>query len=124
MKLDRQQIVAMVAALDNWFRMDHEERMTEQFRRFTVARNALKGASGITVREQIRTDAYFGSFLEVSVDSAVLGKDAGDVVDEMYTGEPSVLIAGSGEMFRVFFHTLEEGEAEIVAERLTEVLQV
>ena len=124
MKLDRQQIVAMVAALDNWFRMDHEERMTEQFRRFTVVRDALKGASGITVREQIRTDAYFGSFLEVFVDSAVLGKDAGDVVDEMYTGEPSVLIAGGGEMFRVFFHTLEEGEAEIVAERLTEVLQV
>ena len=87
-------------------------------------RDALKGASGITVREQIRTDAYFGSFLEVFVDSAMLGKDAGDVVDEMYTGEPSVLIAGGGEMFRVFFHTLEEGEAEIVAERLTEVLQV
>ena len=124
MKLDRQQIVAVVAALDIWFRMDHEERMTEQFRRFTVVRDALKGASGIAVREQIRTDAYFGSFLEVFVDSAVLGKDAGDVVDEMYTGEPSVLIAGGGEMFRVFFHTLEEGEAEIVAERLTEVLQV
>ena len=50
--------------------------------------NALKGASGITVREQIRTDAYFGSFLEVFVDSGVLGKDAGDVVDEMYTATP------------------------------------
>ena len=124
MKLDRQQIVAMVAALDIWFRMDHEERMTEQFRRFTVVRDALKGASGITIREQIRTDAYFGSFLEVLVDSAVLGKDAGGVVDEMYMGDPSVLIAGGGDMFRVFFHTLEEGEAEIVADRLTEVLRV
>ena len=124
MKLDRQQIIAMVASLDIWFKMDHEERMTEQFRRFTVVRDALKGASGITVREQIRTDAYFGSFLEVFVDSEVLGKDAGDVVDEMYTGDPSVLIGGGGEMFRVFFHTLEEGEAETVAERLTEVLRV
>ena len=123
MKLDRQQIIAMVAALDNWFRMDHEERMTEQFRRFTVVRDALRGTPGIMVREQIRTDAYFGSFLEVAVDSAALGKDAGGVVDEMYTGEPSVLIAGGGDMFRVFFHTLEEGEAEIVAERLTEVLR-
>ncbi len=123
MKLDRQQIVAMVAALDNWFSMDHEERMSEQFRGFTVVRDALQGTPGLTIKEHIRTDAYFGSFLEVAVDSAVLGKDAGDVVDEMYTGEPSVLIAGGGDMFRVFFHTLEEGEAEIVAERLSEVLR-
>jgi len=122
MKSDRQQIVAMVAALDNWFQMDHEERMTEQFRRFTVVRDALKGVSGINVREQIRTDTYFGSFLEVLVDSEALGKDAGDVVEEMYRGDPSVLIAGGGDMFRVFFHTLDEGDAEIVAVRLRDVL--
>jgi L-seryl-tRNA(Ser) seleniumtransferase len=124
MKSDRQQIIAMVAALDHWFKMDHEERMTEQFRRFTVVRDAIEGASGISVKEQIRTDAYFGSFLEITVDSETLGKNADDIVDEMYKGDPSVLIAGGGDMFRVFFHTLEEGEAEIIASRLTDVLKV
>jgi L-seryl-tRNA(Ser) seleniumtransferase len=122
MKLDRQQIVAIVAALDRWFSMDHEDRMTEQFRRFSVVRDALKGVSGINVREQVRTDAYYGSFLEVFVDSEALGRDAGDIVDQMYEGEPSVLIAGRGDMFRVFFHTLDGGDAETIATRLTEVL--
>ena len=39
------------------------------------------------------------------------------------TNGAEVLIAGGGDMFRVFFHTLEEGQAEIIAERLTEVLR-
>ena len=59
--------------------MDHQERMTYGFQRFTKVRDALKGVSGLDVREQIRTDAYYGSFLKVSADSQALGKDADDM---------------------------------------------
>ena len=49
-------------------------------------------------------------------------KSATDTLEELETGEPSILAAGGGSSLTVGPQTLQEGEAEIVAERLRQIL--
>jgi hypothetical protein len=49
-------------------------------------------------------------------------KSADDTLEELETGEPSILAAGGGSSLTVGPQTLQEGEAEIIAERLRQIL--
>ena len=123
MKLDRQEIVGAVTALDSWFSMNHEDRFAELDRRMFVVQEGMRGLSGVDARP-VDNQRFFGPTLHVTIDAAAVGKTAGQVADELDAGNPRIWVDTRGEdnTLLVNVHTLNEGEEEIVARRLREVL--
>ena len=123
MKSDRQQIVALVVGLDDWFTMNHEDRIMEYDRRITVIEKAAQGLAGVSSDVYWSGDSFYGSFLTIKIDSGTLGKDARRIKTEMFEGRPSVMVqAPDPDTLRIFVYTLDEGDDERIAVRLNEVL--
>lgn len=123
MKSDRQQIVALVVALDGWFTMDHEARIAEYDRRITNIEKAARRLPGVETDVYWSADSFYGSFLTVKIDPAILQKDAKQIGTEMYEGEPSILIqTPDTETLRIFVYTLKDDEDQLIADRLKAVL--
>ena len=123
MKSDRQQLVALVVGLDDWFTMNHEDRIAEYDHRITLIEKAAQGLAGVSSDVYWSGDSFYGSFLTIKVDPETLGKDARQIKTEMFEGSPSVMLqAPDAERIRIFVYTLDEGDAERIAGRLEEVL--
>ena len=123
MKVDRQEIVGLVVGLEEWFSMDHEARFREYDAKFDAIKQGLQGVSSVQKAEVVRTTRPPGVTLHVVIDSEVLGKRARDVMDELQKGEPRIRILAEGDdTLNINVHTLRDGEEQIVAQRLRQVL--
>ena len=116
MKLDRQEIAAVLVAIDHWFTMNHEDRLQEYDRRMAVVEKHLEGVSGARAHAE-PYDAYFAVRLHVTVDP-VSGKTARQVADELDAGNPRIRVGVEGDDVIVVPHTLNPGEENAVGERL------
>jgi len=122
MKIDRQEAVGVVAALDRWFSMNHEDRFLEQDRRTTIIQDGLKGVPNVRA-EVVRHQRFYGSTLNVVLDTETLGKTAQQVSEELDAGAPRIWVNVEGDdTLALNVHVLNEGEGEIVADRLRSLL--
>ena len=124
MKVDRQDVVALVAALRTWLTMNHEDRLMEYDSRLSVVQRTLRSIPGVEARIA-RVSHYFGLSLNVSLDVEKIGKTAHRVARDLDEGEPRIWVMtdDSSDTFTVNAHALNEGEDKIVAERLSEALK-
>jgi D-glucosaminate-6-phosphate ammonia-lyase len=124
MKVDRQEIIGLVVGLEEWFSMDHEARFREYDIKFDAIKHGLQGVASVRKAEVVRTTRHPGVTLHVVIDSETLGKQARDVMDELQKGKPGIrmLVAGQ-DMLNINVHTLKDGEEQIVAQRLRQVLE-
>ena len=121
MKLDRQEIVGAVAALDRWFSMNHEDRFLEYERKASAIQQAMAGVSKAKA-QLVEHNRFWGSTLHVVVDPA-LGKTAQQVSDELDAGVPRIWVGVQGnDTITMNMHTLNDGEENVIAERLTQIL--
>ena len=122
MKVDRQEVVAVVAALDAWFSMDHEERLLEYGAKLSAIERALHGIPGVQAKV-VQIAEYEGLHLHVVLDSAVSGKNSQEVVGALNAGNPRVTVRSDEDAIIVISASaLNEGEEHIVADRLRGVL--
>ncbi len=123
MKLDRQEIVGVVTAIDSWMEMDHEGRLIDNESRLTTIHRGVGDLPGVTSRVE-SVQQYYGFTLFVDLDTDGLGKTKDDVVRLLDEGEPRIWVLADGEedTIQVNAHCLNEGEDKIVAQRLREVL--
>jgi L-seryl-tRNA(Ser) seleniumtransferase len=122
MKLDKQEIIGVVTAIEQWFTMNHEDRLIGYEERLSVIKDELKGVAGVeSDLEQV--DQYYVTSLGVKIDTETVGKTAQDVADELDAGSPRIWVTVVGKnTISVNSHTLNEGEHEIVAARLKTAL--
>jgi len=120
-KLDRQEIVATVVAVREWFAADHAARLAEQERRIETIARALTGLAGIGL-EHIHPRG--GPWLQVRItfDQPRGGQAATDIERTLREGDPSVRVRLDGESLLVYVHNLKKGEDAIVADRLRRAL--
>ncbi len=121
-KIGRHDVIGLVAALEWWLNADHDERHANDEARLAGMQQALENTAGIGKMEIVHVGAHTGSTLHVGIDSEVAGKDARQVVAELDTGEPRIRVGGSDDSIIIHAHTLNEGEEEIVIDRLKTVL--
>ena len=121
LKLDRQEIVAVVAALREWIELDHEDRLAEHERKGQVIREAVTGIEQVSASWH-QDERGIGSGVEVRVDEAALGKTAAGVVQTLKEGTPSIWAMSHDNVIRINVPQLFDGEAEIVADRLRAAL--
>jgi len=120
-KVDRQEIVATVVAVREWFAADHAAQFAEQERRINTIARAMAGLAGI---ETERLHPHGGPWLQVRItfDQPRGGQAAADIERTLREGDPSVRVRLDGEGLLVYANNLKTGEDTIVADRLRSVL--
>ena len=118
MKMDKQEVVGVVTAVERWLKMNHEDRLLGYEERLDTARRILAGIPGVGLEIE-NVPQYYGSSLNVTVDPVVVGKTAQEIADELDGGNPRIWVMMTDERtFEVNAHALNEGEEVIVAERI------
>jgi D-glucosaminate-6-phosphate ammonia-lyase len=120
-KLDRQEIVAVVVALQEWMAMDHEARLVMLERRLRVISDRLEGAPGVALRV-LHGDGPHVRVLEVGLDPTAARLSSSGLVDALREGNPAIAVRADERAVYLDPGTLFEGDEEVVAERLAQLL--
>jgi len=117
-KIDRQEIMGVVAAVRRWMTLNHEERLDAAEAQSEAIIKPLKGVPGVTavLNTNIKAHQPFGVF--VSVDPDVVGFTNDDLVDKLRDGDPSIWTRVQEGRMVLHVFGLGEGEAELVGEAI------
>ena len=119
LKVDRQEVIAVVTALKEWFAADHDARLSAIHDRAEFLRRAIDGLPGIKVTA-IRTDGEKSSGVIVKPGE---GKTAEELVDALWNGNPRIRVNTSEGKLWFSTNTPTEEEVRFIAARLKEILQ-
>lgn len=119
-KIDRQEIMGVVAAVERWLTLNHEERLSAAESQSQAIIAPLKVLPGVTaeLNTNIMGHQPFGVF--VSLDPDVVGFTNEDLVDKLKNGDPSIWTRVPDGETRLELHVfgLGEGEAELVGQAI------
>ncbi len=121
MKLDRQEVVGTVAALQRWMARDHTARLRAQYEtiKYLVGElNHLPGVKAVAARERMGIPTS----VHVTLNHEQLGLTAQEVREALRSSEPSVWVGLEGDTIFIAVETLLEGEAQILLEKLKRIL--
>ncbi len=123
-KVDRQEMVGVVAAVRHWMTINHEERLASIEERSGRIIKLLGGMEGVEVSmiDNIIGHQPFG--VQLRVDEKITGISLHDIVDSLKAGDPPIWTrVREGEDFMALhIFGLKEGEEEIVGSRIAELL--
>ena len=122
MKMDRQSVVAVYAALREWLSTDHEERLNRYDVRLAPVRQTLEGIEGLDAVDFPGTGLVEG--LRIRIDPQKAGRSAEDVVNELRGGDPKIWVREDDERgsFIIRMTTVEEGDEAVIADRVREIV--
>ena len=116
MKVDRQEVVAVVVALQEWMRMDHTARFEEYDRRARELAKCLEGIPGIAVTPMSQG-------VQVTLDESALGKTTSQIEEELKAGNPSIWMHAQEGAITFATVTLVDGDEQIIADRLKNLME-
>ena len=123
-KIDRQEMIGGLTAVQQWFSINHEERLAIAEKQSLTILDNLLGLPGVRVHtiDNIIGHQPFGVHFEV--DAAVTGKTVHQVVDELKQGDPPIWTRVRDGEHHILIHVfgLNPGEEDIVGRRLVQVL--
>jgi D-glucosaminate-6-phosphate ammonia-lyase len=122
-KLDRQEVIGVTVALREWMTMDHEERLQQQSDRIATICNVLADLPHIKTEQAWNPEREAWIQLRITVEGADDPK-LNTLCEELRNGDPSIWLRPTfeGGQLAVMVNTLQEGETELLARRLREVL--
>jgi L-seryl-tRNA(Ser) seleniumtransferase len=124
LKLDRQEVVGLTVALQEWMEMDHEARVAALERRVRAMGGLLEGLPGTTL-DYPRDVPTEPRTLVLRIDPGRARRSAGAVRRALREGDPSI-VAGVGpegpETVLINPITMREEQDAVVAERLRALL--
>jgi len=120
-KLDRQEIIAVVVALQEWMALDHDARLAELERRLRPISDRLAEAPGVTTT-LLRADGPAARVLRIRVDSATGRRDLQSVVSELRAGSPAIAVGVDDGALYVNPATVLNGDEAVIADRLGRLL--
>ena len=122
-KVDRQEMVGVVAAVKNWMTINHEERLADIENRSQKFINTLSDIPGIstTMINNIIGHQPFG--VELRIDETITGMSAQKLVETLKEGDPPIWtrVRDGDDYIAIHMFGLKVGEEEIVAERIKEL---
>ena len=118
LKVDRQTIVAVVTALQEWFETDHEARLATYERRLEAIASELRGAPGANL-SITKGDGPAPRVLRVGIDPAQARHDVPGLIRELWSGSPAIAVGRDGDhAILINPVTLREEDDGLVARRL------
>ncbi len=127
MKVSKEDMVALLAAVERYLRIDHKAEWREWERRIEVIEKALKEVPTLACERVVPPIANHVPHLQLIWDEKRVKITREQVAKKLAAGEPPIQtgrVSGTGDkglLISVF--TLQEGEERIVADRLRAILQ-
>ena len=123
-KMDRQEIVGVVAAVRRWMSMNHEDRLAQSEQMSNELAAPLKGVPGVKVEmnQNIIGHQPFGVF--VDVDPEVTGMTNQQVVDALREYDPPIWTRVPDGASKITLHVfgLSEGQPALVGKAIRDVV--
>jgi D-glucosaminate-6-phosphate ammonia-lyase len=123
MKVNKEEIVGMLAALELYLKRDHAREQQDFERRAETIRSSVAAVSGVKAEVFTPEVANHVPHLRITWDEAGKGLTASAVVAAMRDGEPSIAIRSEGPALVIGVWMMRPGEDKIVAKRLRQVLE-
>jgi L-seryl-tRNA(Ser) seleniumtransferase len=127
MKVGKEDMVALLAAVERFVRLDHQAEWREWERRIGVIEEAVRAVPTLQMERIVPEIANHVPHLLLSWDEARLQLTPAQVTRELAQGTPTIQIgrvSGTGERgVLISVLTLEPGEEQIVGERLRAILR-
>ena len=121
-KVDRQEVIAVVVALQEWFSMDHEARAAHCEGKARTMVEGLKGLEGVDVYTAPEKLGSARGFPYVVVRSTIPGKDATSLAALLREGSPKIWVRVEKDTIGIAAFILTEAEPKIIVERLRSLL--
>jgi L-seryl-tRNA(Ser) seleniumtransferase len=127
LKVSKEDMVALWAAVERYLRIDHEAELREWERRLSEIEKLLSGIPTVTTQRFVPPIANHVPHLLVFWDESRVRIDRDQVTKKMAEGNPSIAlgrVSGTGDrglLISVF--QLKSGEEQVVARRLCDILQ-
>ena len=124
-KVDRSEMMGVVAAVRRWMTMNHETRLAYAEQQSQTMIKLLQGIPGVRAElvDNVIANQPFG--VKIDIDPDVAGTTVEDVVDRLKEHDPPIWTRpnpyGTGMVLHVF--GLYEGEDKIVGEAMADVLK-
>ncbi len=127
MKVAREEVIGLMAALDLYTRRDHEADMRRWFSEGRTMVDAVIEIPGVTAT--VEQDDWLRPVPEVSIAFTPewRGRSADEIVDDLANGDPPIIIEASRRDNEDIFinpHGLMPGEAGLIAERLQMAMEL
>ncbi|MDE0080300.1 MAG: hypothetical protein OXO50_22465, partial [Caldilineaceae bacterium] len=125
MKVGKEEMVGLLAAVERYLSLDHEARTSQMEEIVAGWCSELNRLDGVTATRSFPSEANQPMpRTRVQIDASVVGRTQSEILQGMREGTPSVDAAsGTDETIMLNPQTLEEGEEEIVLARLVEEIQ-
>jgi uncharacterized pyridoxal phosphate-dependent enzyme len=123
MKVNKEEMLGMLVALDLYLKKDHEAEQREFEKRAETIRKSASAVPGVTAEVFVPEVANHVPHVRISWAAAEKGITADDVVRLLREGEPSIGVRSENESLVVGVWMMRAGEDKIVAKRLRQVLE-
>lgn len=126
LKVNKEEIVAMLVALENYLKRDHEKDWKEWEQRVSTIRDVLSQVRGVTTERFIPEIANQVPHLRIRWDQNRVAITPAEAAKQLRQGEPSIELVPVSyvpDTLEVAAWTLQAGEAEIIARRLWEIFK-
>jgi len=119
-KLDRQEIIALLTAVQAWMNMDHEkQRLAPAYEKQRYIIDAFKEAPGIRLEAQ----PYSYHVVGINMAFEKTPEEVASIVQKLREGDPAIWVRGRrGSSFLVNTLLLKDGEEKEIVDRLEEIL--
>lgn len=123
MKVNKEEMLGMYAALDKFVHLDHEKEWKMWEDRISVIENAAKKVKGVTTEVIVPPIANHTPALKISWDVNHIKISRKDLQDKLRKGTPSIEVMGSEDnIINITVFMLKAGQEKIVAGRINEEL--
>ena len=122
MKAGKEEIMGILAAVEQWIKRNHKAEWKEWERRLEVITEAVQDFDSVTTSIRQSTRSNVAPVLQINWDVERVGSSGTEVASQLSAGEPRIELNGNANGISIMPYMMEEGEDEIVAARLGEVL--
>ena len=121
-KVDRQEMIGVVAAVREWLTMNHEDRFATYDARIKTITEHIGTHQGLSVTAQRETvgGSSYGVLLEIDPEQSPISLQ--QLVDALKAGSPPVWTRVVGGRMLIAVNCLSDGEDEMVGTRIAQVL--
>jgi len=125
MKVNKEEMVGMLVALEAYLNRDHEAEWKEWERRVNVLIKAVSSIKTVTTHIEIPEIANHTQHLQIKWDEGVVKIKPTEVMKQLRAGTPSIEACPATNSRQLVFTVwmMQPGDAEIVAKRVQEILK-
>ena len=123
MKVNKEEILGMYAALDKYVKQDHDKEWKEWEKNIALIENAAKKVKGVTTEVTVPPIANHTPALKITWDASQVKITNKEIQDNLRNGNPSIeVMSNADNTINITVFMLKPGQEKIVARRVNEEL--